>query len=154
MDFGLHFEATRTPVPQSGGVMVMWFSNVQAVRWEIALECPSVTLPCPTRGVRARGAGAGGRRRPSGRFWDYRAHCGRAQKRSVNQFQVGMGADRGESARAFFMLSFASPLPRRRSPRLIGQFFFRSTRTSSWSWRRVAYVTLRFGHLQTVVTGV
>jgi hypothetical protein len=47
MGFALHFNATGHPVPPEGGVQVMWFSNMQAIKGEIPKELMEL-LPSPS----------------------------------------------------------------------------------------------------------
>jgi hypothetical protein len=46
MGFALHFEAAGFPVPPEGGVQVMWFSNMQAIKGQIP-ESLLELLPSP-----------------------------------------------------------------------------------------------------------
>jgi hypothetical protein len=46
LGFALHFETTETAIPPGGGVMVMWFSNLQAMKGDIPHELFSL-LPAP-----------------------------------------------------------------------------------------------------------
>ncbi|MGY4355354.1 hypothetical protein ACVW0J_001847 [Bradyrhizobium sp. i1.7.7] len=46
LGFALYFEMTGRAVPLAGGVQVMWFSNVQALKGEIPAELTSL-LPQP-----------------------------------------------------------------------------------------------------------
>jgi hypothetical protein len=46
LGFALHFETMKSPIPPAGGVQVMWFSNLQAMKDEIPRELFEM-LPSP-----------------------------------------------------------------------------------------------------------
>jgi hypothetical protein len=46
LGFALHYEINGTPIPSDGGVLVMWFSNVQALNGQIPQELFDL-LPSP-----------------------------------------------------------------------------------------------------------
>jgi hypothetical protein len=47
LGFALHYDANGSPVPVAGGVQVMWFSNLQAMKGQIPKEL-SELLPSPS----------------------------------------------------------------------------------------------------------